>query len=354
MYENITFDSILQRMLDKIPATADKREGSVIYDALAPCAAELQLMYIELDTILKDTFADTAPREFLIRRARERGIVPYPASTSAVKAQCTPVSAEIPVGSRFSLNELNFAVTEKISEGVYRMECETPGAEGNNIAGSVIPVDYIEGLESVVFTELLIPGENEEDTESLRRRYFSSFDAKAYGGNKADYIEKVTALSGVGAAKVTPAWNGGGTVKVTILNSRYSAPSAQLIDRVQEVIDPLRDGSGDGLAPIGHVVTVDAPAEVPVNISLSIVTQGGASADSLLEPVKATLDNYLLTLRGEWGSSDGLTVRISKIENALLSVEGILDVSDTAINGGTGNFELGGCEIPVLGSVIIQ
>ena len=46
MYENITYESILQRMLDRIPDDMDKREGAVIYDALAPAAVELQLMYI--------------------------------------------------------------------------------------------------------------------------------------------------------------------------------------------------------------------------------------------------------------------------------------------------------------------
>ena len=54
-YEDITYEVILQRMLDRVPNNMDKREGSIIFDALAPAAVELQLMYIELDTILKET-----------------------------------------------------------------------------------------------------------------------------------------------------------------------------------------------------------------------------------------------------------------------------------------------------------
>jgi uncharacterized phage protein gp47/JayE len=73
-YEDITYEVILQRMLDRVPNNMDKREGSIIYDALAPAAVELQLMYIELDTILQETFADTAQRDYLVRRAIERGI----------------------------------------------------------------------------------------------------------------------------------------------------------------------------------------------------------------------------------------------------------------------------------------
>ncbi len=56
MYENITYEVILQRMLDRVPNNIDKREGSIIYNALAPAAVELQNMYIEFDAILNEAF----------------------------------------------------------------------------------------------------------------------------------------------------------------------------------------------------------------------------------------------------------------------------------------------------------
>ena len=43
MYEDQTFDVILQRMLSRVPETMDKRESSPIYAALAPAAVELHL-----------------------------------------------------------------------------------------------------------------------------------------------------------------------------------------------------------------------------------------------------------------------------------------------------------------------
>lgn len=39
--DQMTFESILSAMLQRVPDTVDKREGSVIYDALSPAAAEL-------------------------------------------------------------------------------------------------------------------------------------------------------------------------------------------------------------------------------------------------------------------------------------------------------------------------
>ena len=65
MYENVTFENIMERVLARIPSAMDKREGSVIYDAIAPAAIELQNIYIELDTVLNETFADTATLYYL-------------------------------------------------------------------------------------------------------------------------------------------------------------------------------------------------------------------------------------------------------------------------------------------------
>ena len=189
-YEDITYEVILQRMLDKVPDNMDKREGSIIYDALAPAAVELQLMYIELDTILKETFADTAQRDYLVRRVAERGIEPYNATYAKLKGIFTPTSLNIPIGSRFSCNDLNYVVISKIQDGEYQLQCETLGISGNGNFGDLIPIDYIQGLETAKLNELLIPGEDEEDVESLRQRYFASFETKPYGGNKKDYIQK--------------------------------------------------------------------------------------------------------------------------------------------------------------------
>lgn len=90
MFENRTYETILNRMLSRVKAQCgqiDTREGSIIYDALAPAAVELQNLYIELDWMLDQSFADTQDREYLIRRCRERGIVPKKASRAVLKGE---------------------------------------------------------------------------------------------------------------------------------------------------------------------------------------------------------------------------------------------------------------------------
>lgn len=350
MYDDITYEQILSRMLDRVPATVDKREGSIIYDALAPAAVEIQRMYIELDIILDETFADTASREYLIRRAAERGVRPEPA-THAVLSGIFNIN--IPIGSRYNIDDLNYAVTDKISDGVFKLRCETEGRAGNSRTGALIPIDYVAGLQSAELTELLIPGEDEESTDALRRRYFGSLDSRAFGGNVQDYKEKVNALPGVGGVKVYPVWNGGGTVKLVIINSESKVPSFELIESVQTLIDPIQNaGEGLGIAPVGHVVTVEGVTETTVDISTTITYKEGWSWEALKSYAEGAIDNYFLELAKSWSDNDTLIVRISQIETRLLDIEGVVDISGTKINGSEQNLTLAKEEIPKRGEVI--
>ena len=63
---------------------------------------------IQLDAVLNETFADTAGREYLVRRAAERGLAPKAASAALVRAQLLPESLEVPAGTRFNLGEVNY------------------------------------------------------------------------------------------------------------------------------------------------------------------------------------------------------------------------------------------------------
>lgn len=351
MFENVRYEDILQRMIDRIPEGIDKREGSIIYDALAPAAIELKLMYIDLDVILQETFADTATREYLIRRAKEKGIIPYPKSKAILKAVSTPININIPIGSRFSLDDLNYVIKGKINEGEYQVECEIAGAEGNKHFGTIIPIDYIDGLENIKIAELLIPGEDEEDTDSIRKRYFETFETKAFGGNQKDYIQKVNAISGVGATKVTPVWNGGGTVLITILDSEYNKASDTLIYEVQNIIDPPPQGKGLGLAPIGHTVTVRTAKESQINILTKITFQEGFLWEKQEDTIIEILQKYMLEIRKDWANVNESIIRISQIETRIMSLPGVIDITDTKINGESSNYILKDVSIPILGVV---
>lgn len=352
MFEEYTFEKILNSMMARVPNTVDKRQGSIIYNALAPIAVELQNMYINLDVILDETFADTSSREYLIKRAQERGLSPYPSTYAIVQAEITPSTLELNSGERFSLDNFNYFVTEKKSDGIYKLQCEESGASANFQFGQIIPINYIQGLEYAEITEILIPGEDEESTEDFRKRYFKSVEQEAFGGNIADYKQKTNALSGVGGVKVFPTWNGGGTVKLVILNSSFSKPSSELVNYVQTAIDPVTNqGVGLGLAPIGHVVTVVGVENETLDLTGEFTFETGYDWSEVETEVINTVNNYFLELNQDWENQANIIVRISQIETRILNISGIIDIQNVTINGETSNYTVGENNIPILGTI---
>lgn len=359
MYENLTYEVILENMLARIDSDIDKTEGSLIYNALAPAAWELAESYIAIDHVYDSTFADTAPRDELVRRAKERGIEPKSATKAILKGE---FDIEVPISSRYSLEDLNYTVTEKMENGVYKLQCESVGTRGNKKFGVLTPIEFIEGLTSARLTELLIPAMDEEDTESFRERYFKSFNSQAFGGNIADYINKTESIEGVGGAKYYRVSKENSHIKIQIINSDYGVPSSTLVELVQQTLDPKKDengttleqGQGYGMAPIGHIVDVEGCTSIIVNITANFTLDTGYTWSGIANRVNAVVDDYLLSLSKEWSDSQNLIVRIAQLESKLLGVDGIIDIANTAINGLKSNLILESNAIPVRGSVNVN
>lgn len=349
-YTTMTYENILDRCLSRVSSNVDKREGSIIYDAIAPAAAELAMLYATLSAEMDRAFPDTATDVDLTNKAKERSVFRLPTTYAVRKALITGV--EVPIGSRFSGGDVNYVVTDKIKVGEYQVTAEEAGEIGNHHFGILFPIDYIDGLASATLADILIPGEDEETDDALRIRYYASLDSKAFGGNAADYKEKTEALAGVGQVKVFPVWNGGGTVKLVITDSLGNVPSSELIATVQNEMDPVGyTGQGIGLAPIGHTVTVEGVTGSTVNIAFVITFESGYDWAGVQSNVKAAIQSYFDDLIATWVDASAIIVRISQLESKVLLVNGVLDISGTTINGVTGNLSLTATEIPLLGTV---
>lgn len=358
MYEKETQEAIQSRTLARISDSLDKREGSLIQTAVAPTSVELAQMYVALEGAMNEAFADTATREYLIRRAAERGLTPMLATPAIVKGEFN--LDVVSIGSRFACGDFVYVTTERISSGKYKLKCETPGTAANNVTGALLPLVTIPGLTSAELTSVLIYGTDDESTEDFRKRYFDSFNAKSFGGNRADYIEKALSVPGVGAVKVYrassvagDAGTSGGNVRLVLLNTAYGIPSADIVASVKNTLDPAANsGMGYGLAPIWHHVHVEAASYRAVNITASVTYETGYSYSTLKTQIEAAVDDYFLSLAKSWqDDTSGLIVRTAYLQSALITIEGILDVSITKLNGASGNLVLGSDEIPKRGVI---
>ncbi|THD16174.1 baseplate J protein [Anoxybacillus ayderensis] len=341
MFENQTFETILQRMLDRIPDDIDKREGSIIYDALAPAAIELAQMYTELDVVLRLAFGETSTGEYLDKRAADFGVYRKQATSAVRKGIFTDgnnAPFNIPIGSRFRLNDMVYVAIEKITDGQFRMQAETSGSIGNQDFGNLLPIEPIEGLGTATLADVLIPGEDEESDESLRKRFLQKVREPGTSGNAADYKQWATEVAGVGATKVTPLWNGPGTVKVTIINADMQPATNELVAQVQQYIEQVR--------PIGAAVTVASAIGKAIDVSGNVVLALGYTLQNVQDAFAAALDEYFKEI-----AFSATYVSYAKIGTLLLSTPGVIDYNGLTVNGGTVNVALQDEEVPILGTV---
>lgn len=341
MFEDNTFEKILKRMLDRLPGTFDKREGSILYDALAPSAAEMQILYISLDNVLREAFGDTADREFLVKRAAEYGIIPNKAQAAEWRGVFFPDGIEVETGERFSRGKMNFQVMEKLGDGGYRLVCENVGTAGNDSAGAMIPINYIAGLERAQLTELLIPGTDEEDTEDFRSRYLAAVRKPSTSGNRYDYYNWAMECSGVGAVKIFPLSDGPGTVKVVIANEERKGAGPALINSVKEHIEELR--------PIGATIIVESATEKAINVAADIRIKDGLYLGTIQDSFSRAVDEFL-----QQNAFEMTYVSLARIGSLLLGIPGVEDFSMLLLNGESKNVELKKDEIAVAGTVSLE
>ncbi|GLB31015.1 phage tail protein [Lacrimispora amygdalina] len=377
-FSNKNYANILAAQLSRIPDTIDKREGSMIQTALGPESWYLEGLYLDLNSVQKNAYAETAGGIFLDMLVAERGIERKTA-TYAVKKGV--FNREVSVGSRFSAltgsGYLTYRIMEFIAQTdagyMYKMRCETAGEIGNNYTGQLIAIDYVTGLTSAELTDLLSAGTEEETDDSLRERYLATFDVASFGGNIASYRNAILAIDGVGAVQIYPAWQGGGTVLCSILNGNLKPAGSELINIVQNTICPPENGetepsaNGYGMAPIGAVVTIGTGTELVLNISLTVQflasVQNGETAYK--SQIEEKIEAYLETVRQSWGAmlksqkiEYAVTIYVSRIIYAILDIPEIVNVTDVTINGSASDVV---CvenssmqQVPVLGTVTIN
>lgn len=356
--EEYEYEAILQRMLDRVPDDVDKRPGSIIYDALAPAAAEFTQMYIDLSAGDDLYNVDTATEDYLTRGTAQWGVNRELATYAVRQAtflNSTGVGLDVAIGNRFFISDLTYTVTERIGQGLFKVTCETAGTVGNAPFGAMLPVEYINDLASAMLYDVLVPGADEETDDQLRERFFVEINEQPFGGNVADYRQMIRALDGVGAVRITPVWQGGGSVKATIMATGHVPPSAALIEQLQEQVDPVPfAGQGLGLAPIGHTVTLTGVDWITINITTTLALDDDTTIGQVQQDVEEVINAYLLALRQSWEVDAPLVIRVAPLESRILTVSGVVDVNGTQLNGSATNITLTVDQVPQIGTVTLN
>ena len=351
-----SFEQILDRTLsNELLSDVDKREGSIVYDTLAPVCMELADAYAKMDILESQLSLLTATGTNLDNRAYEQGMAREQATQAErigtfKKYQVDEQTGEyvkdendnkilidmdIPEGSRFVSPENDSIIYEfigKDDENENILRCETYGTVGNEYTGTILPLTAIPDLVEAKITGTHIPAQDTESDDELRTRVINKLNSLSFGGNIDSYIEKISSIDGVGTCKVFPAWQYNGSVLLSVVDSSYEPITQSFADRIKEEIDPEESsGQGVGFAPIGHYVTITTPIQSNVKVQFHLDLEAGVTPGNVQEECERRIEEYFNSVRHNFGQDNTLGIYRARIIDTIIEIPEVLNITDVLI-----------------------
>ena len=362
MFEDMTKDKILSDLLSQAPDGIDTREGSIFYDAVKGAAMEIAKFYVDLNILTQLIFIDTAGGEFLDKRAAEYGIIRKAGEKAEYNFSYT--GSKPIIREKYYYNGMYFDLGQYavIPEGEsfpnpntgYFLRAAEVGEEYNQIISGTpaIPVNPLTGMTSSTFGEIIRYGCDAESDEALRARIKDKISGPAENGNKANYKSWCEEIEGVGRAEIIPLWNGPNTVKGVLTSTDGRAISNDIVEEVQEYIDPDSEGLGEGVANIGAHFTAVSAVEKPINVTVSgVCPNSGYSSAQVTEEITRAINKYLQDVAVTSGPGSILATVVGSKIAALSSVNYYTSIT---LNSGQSSVTVLPTEVGVAGTIVVN
>lgn len=195
-------------------------------------------------------------------------------------------------------------------------------------------------------------GTDRESDEALYLRVVEARQRPATSGNGWDYRRWALAVEGVGEVKVTELREGPGTVGLTLTDSRFRSPGAEIVKAVRNYIEEHR--------PVGALALVEAAQEVPVRVEARVITLG-TTAQAVKEELEERLEEQFRrmirtkcqTICYKPEEDRPYTLLYNRVLTLLLSIDGVDTFTLLTVNGGEEDIVIPADAIPVLDGVVV-
>lgn len=358
---NCDADTILQRMMDRLPSDIDKTEGGFPWDFTAPTALEVsELLQFHIPETLKIMHPMWAYGKWLDYHAHGVGTNRKKANPASGTVHITGIAGTmIPEGYRFAVpTDGTVPAVEFAAAGTYFIDEEgdadveviavIPGLSGNVAAGTIsVMSEPISGIKSISNPEKTTGGTAEETDESLRERIqeINNTSESSFVGCVADYRRWAMEVPGVGSVFVIPQWDPDtpNSVKVVCMDYNGEPANENILNAVYDYI--YSDNDEDRKCPVGAILTVAPPSPVSITVTARVRVDIGKNKETVYDRFLANLRKYYNTAKNE------KTVKYSMIGAVLVNTAGVYDYADLLVNDSVENIPLGDDEYPVTLSV---
>lgn len=325
-------------------------EGSLLQIILAPGAYVFWEGLQALRAQVPISFVDETSGRFLDKNAAGYGITRKPGTAASVTLTFTgSAGTTIPAGTLCVTQDgLGFATDEALTlgetgSGTVTATADAVGTAYNVPAGAIISMQQaVSGVTALTNEEAAMGGTDPETDAALFARLDAYKKTPPTSGNDRHYHQWALVVNGVGAASVIRCWDGPGTVKVIIADMALRPVEEELRAEVAAYIETQR--------PVTAEVTVESAAGVPVEVSVTVETDGTVSKPATEQTLTERLAEYL----GEIAFTEGAEVVYNRVLALVMGLPGVTDCSGLTVNGGTANVPLDATQLPMLGTVTVN
>lgn len=325
-------------------------EGSLLQIILAPGAYVFWEGLQALRAQVPISFVDETSGRFLDKNAAGYGITRKPGTAASVTLTFTgSAGTTIPAGTLCVTQDgLGFATDEALTlgetgSGTVTATADAVGTAYNVPAGAIISMQQaVSGVTALTNEEAAAGGTDPETDAALFARLDAYKKTPPTSGNDRHYHQWALEVNGVGAASVIRCWDGPGTVKVIIADMALRPVEEELRAEVAAYIETQR--------PVTAEVTVESAAGVPVEVSVTVETDGTVSKPATEQTLTERLAEYL----GEIAFTEGAEVVYNRVLALVMGLPGVTDCSGLTVNGGTANVPLDATQLPMLGTVTVN
>lgn len=349
-----TANEILTDLLAAMPDSYQKTVGYPTHDLLAAAALRMQGTDEEVAAMRAALDPENLAGGDLDRYVFPRAGLERRQATFATGVLTVTGTGTVQQGALFeSGGGIQFAASETVQitgEGQVPVTCRLDGAAGNLPAHSItqMPVT-LQGIAACDNPEPTTGGYDEEDDAAYYARYLLKIRTPATSGNIYHYQSWALEVSGVGAVQVFPLARGPGTVDIVLIDSTGQPAPPDLVQQVQDYIDPGGTGEGYGQAPIGAQCLVEAATGTEIALSATVFKLDTADEEAVTVGIKAAVGAYLAQIAFQQDY-----VSFARITERILAVDGVRDLESLTLNGGTDNVHLDERACAVLGEVTLS
>ncbi len=351
---NEDYDSILSRMLSKLPENISKEDNGWICDLFSPVAIEharaIQFVLVEA---IKNIIPKYSYGNILLGHGENRGIFKREATRSRAVLTVKGIKGTvIPKGYRFSTTsdlETPAVVFYTLNENIIpetgvvdiALECEILGKTGNTAAETIIlMVKPLKGIVSVKNKNPAYGGFDEETEDSIRQR-IAEFDISqnnSFVGSYYDYRRWAMEVEGVGNANVIANNDESGIITIMLTDLNGQPAGEEVCNAVYNYIMRL-DLPYERLAPINAVLSVVPAKTINISVSADLILRENFNVETVKSNFEEKLNIYL---------KENTIIKYSEIGALIINTNGVYDYSNMLLNNDTQNIIINNGYIPVI------